>query len=116
MIAGAGKQFADAGGFKVAMQRRRQPEGQKEGGDDAAELRHGGKRGGETAACQGTGTGGEVKSAACETRDGREKGGREDGRKEAQAAQKNQVAAAGLVGGEAVGELYDLAVAEGDGA
>jgi hypothetical protein len=57
-----------------------------------------------------------VKSAACETRDGREKGGREDGRKEAQAAQKNQVAAAGLVGGEAVGELYDLAVAEGDGA
>lgn len=84
----AGEEGIKAGFPERTVQGRWQPEGQKGDSNEAAEAGHDGKRGGETAACQGTGTGGEVKAVARETREGRENGRREDGRKEAQAAQK----------------------------
>jgi hypothetical protein len=54
MIGRAVKEFVEPGGFQGAMQRRRQPEGQQRDGNEAAEERHGEKRAGESAACQGT--------------------------------------------------------------
>jgi hypothetical protein len=64
----AGEEGIKAGFTERAVQRRRQPEGQKGDSNEAAKTGHGGKRGGETAACQGTGTGGGMEMGARETR------------------------------------------------
>ncbi len=44
----------ESGGLEGAVQSRGQPKGQERDGNEAAEERHGGKRAGESAACQGT--------------------------------------------------------------
>ena len=57
VVAPAGEGVGEAGGFEGAVQRRRQPEGEQDEGDEGADARHAGNEGGGRGGVKGQGVG-----------------------------------------------------------